>query len=155
MKMINKNQIKVLHAALNRTGQLEFKREIIHTWTSGRTSSSKELTYEEAKVLIDKLNDNNPFDKMRKKIFSLAYEAGIIYGHSDEDNKINAAKLNMFLRERGAVKMHLNNMNQHELKLVINQFSAIVKKAKEKQITTAVNELLNECGITNVLTKNK
>lgn len=147
MKMISKQQIKILHTLLSRTGQMQYKREIINDFSGGRTTSSKELSYDEAKYLIGQLNGLDPYQKMRKKVFALAYEMGMIYGDTPEDIKMNAAKIDLFLKSRGTVKKPLIELNLTELNKVVNQFYVMAKKMPEQEARKAVNELLTECEL--------
>jgi hypothetical protein len=65
---------------------------------------------------------------------------------------MNTAKLNMFLREKGAVKKELNQMTRNDLVKTHRQFEAIVKNvatAKDNKIaSSAVSGLLSEFNIT-------
>jgi len=151
MKLITKPQISKLHVLLTNLGLIDQKAEIVYNFTEGRTESTKELTIQEARQLITNLSEYDPKERIKAVIFSLAYKAGIIYGSTDEDKKINTAKLNMFLRERGAVKKELNQMDYTELVKVHRQFEAIVKSnaksTENKQADKAVRNLLEEINI--------
>ena len=152
MKLISKAQLSALHALLNNTGMLEDKKELIYNTTDGRTESSKELTFEEAKLLISRLSEFDPKARQRSLIFSLAYQAGIIYGSTPDDKKINAAKLNMFLKERGTIKKELNAMTLPELIKTHRQFEGIVSNTKKsetnKEAGKLVKHLLDELDLT-------
>lgn len=151
MKLINKQQLAALHALLNNTGMLADKKEIIHGFTDGRTQSSKELTFGEARELISRLAEHDPKSRQRALIFSLAYQAGIIYGTTADDKKMNAAKLNLFLKERGTVKKDLNSMSLPELLQTHRQFEGIVRNTQKsnasKAAGKAVKHLLDELNI--------
>jgi hypothetical protein len=144
-------QITKLHALLNNLGFLDQKASIILNFTDGRTQSSKQLTIDEARRLITNLAEYDPNERLRSVIFSLAYQAGIIYGSSADDKRMNTAKLNLFLKERGAVKLELNQMHYRDLIKVHRQFEAIVKnvnQAKDKKSAdTAVKHLLGEFNL--------
>lgn len=151
-KKITGPQLVKLHTMLSKLGQLEHKKEIIAHYTGGRTDSSRELTMDEARDLISQLSANDPRQRHIKAIWMLAYTAGIIYGDSAEDGQINAAKLNLFLRQRGAVKKALPDMSLEEVKKVHRQFEAIVKNnaktADNKHAKAATDTLLAELNIT-------
>ena len=151
MQKITTPQIAKLHCLLNNLGLIDQKADIIFNLTDGRTESSKQLTIDEARRLITSLAGYDPNERLRSVIFSLAYQAGIIYGDTAEDKKMNTAKLNMFLKEKGAVKLELNQMNYKELNKVHRQFEAIVKNVAaskiNKQATSTVNNLLNELNL--------
>lgn len=151
MNYASKPQIAKIHVLLTQLNLMDSKKQIVSEFSNGRTSSSKELSFQEAKQLISRLAEHSPTERMKSLVFSLAYQAGIIYGSSGEDKKINAAKLNLFLKERGAVKKELNAMTYPELIRVHRQFEAIVRnsaKSKDKkQAEKAVNQLLHELNI--------
>lgn len=151
MKNITPPQLAKIHVLLSQLGLLDDKKEIIANFSKGRTESSKELSSEEARQLLISLTEYSPNERLKSLIFSLAYQSGIIYGSSQEDKKMNAAKLALFLKERGTVKKELNQMTYPELIKTHRQFEAIVKntnKSKEKKHhDKAVNMLLDELNI--------
>lgn len=155
MQTATKPQIAKIHVLLNNLGILDQKAEIVYNITEGRTESSKELTVDEARRLITNLAEFDPNERLKSLIFSLAYQAGIIYGDTNDDKKMNAAKLNLFLKERGAVKLELNQMHYKELVKVHRQFEAIVKNTTKtknnKQADKAVKNLLNELNIPGIV----
>ncbi|MDP9076272.1 MAG: hypothetical protein M3O71_02515 [Bacteroidota bacterium] len=144
-------QISKIHVLLNKLGLIDQKAEIVYNLSNGRTESSKQLTIEEARRLITNLAEYDPTERQKSLIFSLAYKAGIIYGSSPDDKKMNAAKLNLFLKERGAVKKELNAMTYADLVKVHRQFEGIVKNttksADNKQADKAVKHLLDEVNL--------
>jgi hypothetical protein len=148
MKAASLPQIQKIHVLLNQLGIADMKREIIFRLTDGRTNSAKELQMEEARQLISNLALNDPSERLKGIIFSMAYKAGLIYGNTEADKKMNAAKLNVFLKERGAVKKALNEMNYGDLVKIHRQFEAIVKHVQvsndNKQADKAVKNLLDE-----------
>jgi hypothetical protein len=150
--LITPKQISKLHALLNDSGLIEYKRQLVLEFSHNRTNSSKELTYDEVTSFIDWLEkDVMHTDQMRRKVFALAYQSGIIYGDTPEDKKMNTAKLNRFLLERGAVKKVLNKMNKQELLKTVNQFASIVKhtheSAENKEAGKEVKSLLSELNL--------
>lgn len=151
MKYASKPQIAKIHVLFGQLGLMESKKEIVSDFSNGRTESSKELSFDEAKLLIIRLAEHSPAERMKSLIFSLAYQSDIIYGNTGEDKKINAAKLNLFLKERGAVKKELNAMSYPELVKTHRQFEAIVKNTRKskdrKQAGQAVSILLDELNI--------
>lgn len=143
-----------LHTLLSQLGLMDCKKDLLLHYTSGRTDSARELTMEEARDLISQLAAKDPRQRHIKAIWHLAHRAGIIYGDSAEDNQINAAKLNLFLKSRGTVKKELRSMNLDELKKVHRQFEGIVsnnrKAADNKQAREATQHLLDELNITTI-----
>ena len=149
MQYASKPQISKIHVLLNKLGLMDDKRSIVLSYSNDRTESSKELYFDEAKRLIGVLSEYDPQERMKSLIFSLAYQCGIIYGSTNEDKKINAAKLNLFLKERGAIKKELNTMTYPELVKTHRQFEAIVsntrksrdKKSADRVVTLLLDEL--------------
>ncbi|MBD1385729.1 hypothetical protein IDJ75_10605 [Mucilaginibacter rigui] len=151
MQFATKQQITKIHVLLANTGFMDSKADIIYGLTDGRTESTKELTIDEARRLITSLANCDPKERQKRLVFSLAYQAGIIYGETSDDKKINAAKLNLFLKERGAIKKELNQMTLDELVKTHRQFEAIVrnntKAGDKKAANKLVNNLLGELDI--------
>ncbi len=147
MKKITPQQLKKLHVLLNQLGLINEKVDFVYTISNGRATSSKDLIINEARLLLEHLGKYDGNDKMRKKVFACAYEAGIIYGDTPDDKKMNAAKLDKFLKERGAVKKSLNAMNKDELIKVVNQFAQIKKHTGESKANKGITDMLNSLGI--------
>lgn len=151
MKPVSKPQIGKIHVLLNQNGWMHEKAEIVAAISDGRTTSTRELSSMEAIQMIRYLSEHNPGERMKALIFSLAYQAGIIYGSSPADKKINAAKLDLFLQDRGTVKKKLNAMGIPDLTRTLKQFQAIVRsvsRAKEnKEASSAVDRLLKELDL--------
>ena len=140
-----------LHVLFNQLGLMDSKVEFVYNVSGGRATSTKDLTMDEARQLIEHLAKFDGNDKMRKKVFALAYEAGIIWGDTPDDKKMNAAKLDKFLKERGAVKKSLNSLTKEELIKVVNQFSQVKKHTDDSKAGKMVKNLMNELKIpTNV-----
>lgn len=147
MQYITKDQLKKLHVLLNQLGLIDDKKEIVSHYSKGRTESSRELTIAEAGALISALAGNDGNDRMRRKVFALAYEAGIIYGDTPEDKKMNAIKLNQFLLKSGTVKKELNKLTYTELVKTVSQFNQIVRHSNESSAAKQTRSLLNELNI--------
>lgn len=144
MRNVTAPQIQKIHVLLRNLGISDHKKEIVFDITDGRTVSTKELTIDEARVLITRLSENDPNNRLKSVIFSLAYQAGIIYGSTPDDRKMNAAKLSMFLRDRGAVKKDLNDMDYRELVKTHRQFEAIVRNTVKSSDNKAAGKLVKE-----------
>lgn len=123
MKPITAEQLKCLNTLVSKLGiSKDDKATIVNGFSNGRATSSKDLSMEEAKAMIKHLKDYEPDERMRKKVFAIAYEVGIIWGDTPEDKKMNGAKLKMFLLKNGTVKKELNKMTHQELLKVVAQF---------------------------------
>lgn len=151
MQTATKPQIAKIHVLLNNLGITEQKAQIVYNLSNGRTESTKQLFIDEARRLITSLSEYDPKERQKSLVFSLAYQAGIIYGSSADDKKINAAKLNLFLKERGAVKKELNSMTYAELVKIHRQFEAILKSIKKsadnRLADKVVKDLLAELNL--------
>lgn len=144
---VTKSQLSKIHVQLSQLGLQEKKKMLVLQYTNGRSESSRDLTMQEAKELIMALSKYDPCDPMRRKVFSLAYDAEIIWGTTSIDKKINAIKLDNFLLTRGTVKKELKRMTREELIKTISQFKQIIKHQEEKSAEKAVTELLHELEI--------
>lgn len=136
-KPITTAQIKKIHTLLGQRGLLDEKRTLIHSFSNGRTDSTKELTIDEAGQMINYLMGTNGDTEKRKEmyrvIYGLAFSMDIIYGDTDDDYHMNVAKLNVFCRERGTVKKNLTEQSLTELNKTHRQFRAMLKKHLDKQ----------------------
>ena len=145
-KTITKDQLKIIHTLLSKRGLSVNKKELVYSFSDGRTESSRELTLKEAKRFIQYLKDNDESGDVIKRIYHLGYVSGIIYGDTPEDKAMNTAKLNMFLKERGTVKKALHQQSIKELKRTVKQFESIARKSTEKK---SLQEFIKhaECSI--------
>lgn len=149
MQPITPAQLKCLNTLVSKQGIAKDDKEaLVQAFSGGRVSSSKDLSFGEAATMIKHLKAFDPNNKMRNKVFALAYEAGIIWGETPDDKKMNAAKINTFLLKNGAVKKKLIAMRKEELVKVVSQFQQIVKHAGESKANKATKSLLNELNIT-------
>lgn len=144
---ITKAQITKIHVLLTQMNLLDEKKEFIKKFSNNRVTSTKDMEINEARHLLKYLSDYDPLDAMRRKVFSLAYDAGIIYGESQEDKRINSAKLTMFLNQRGAVKKELNKMDKSELQKTVAQFQQIIKHNELNAAGKVTKNLLDELNI--------
>lgn len=152
MEKITTAQLKKLHWLLNALCIMELKKELVLSYSANRTESSKELSKSEATMLLQVLSKQEPGYKQRKAIFFLARQAGIIWGDSWADHKMNEAKLNSFLIAKGTVKKPLYSQTLEELKRTHRQFEGIVKHNQQSRDTkhakALTNELLSELSLT-------
>lgn len=112
-------------AKLNDT---QSRHELIHDWTNGRTSSSKELTPEERQDLIWKFQNDSTFNpsayveikkkKKRSEVLTIATRVGI---HEPD----NWDRFNGFMKERSIYKKELHKYGLAELEELIKQFRGI------------------------------
>lgn len=148
---------------------MEHKSSLVTEFSNGRTSSSKELSVDEARVLITHLSDlerqskgvshspRQPMevrspqgfqsvkDKRRRKVFALMYQIGYIYGDTLEDKKINSAVVNRIVSTYGVCKPKaLNDYTEEELISLINQFEKWKSNNEMAAISKAVRAEVKE-----------
>ncbi len=131
MKTVTTAQLKKMHALLNGIGLMHRKRVIIHSFTGGRTQSARDMYMDEAKEMIDWLEDADVRKSYIKQVWHLAYYSGIIEENRHEQS-INAAKLDLFCKQHGTIKKPLGEQNKAELKRTVRQFEAIAEKCRKK-----------------------
>lgn len=145
-KSVSPQQIKALHASFKALGMDDENRHnYIAHFTDGRVSSTKELTFHEARRLLEELNGNNR-EKVQAEakaicgsIYALSLKISFLnksYAGSDlaEDYEMNKAKINIFCRQRTKYRKNLTQMSLVELKDVKKQLEAIARK--EEQLNT-------------------
>lgn len=141
-KPITAQQLKALHATFNRIGMdAENRHNFIAHVTDGRTSSSKELTMEEARRILDDLGKEQREAYQReakqlcKQIYGLSFKISFLNKgfstDSPEEFEMNKAKINVFCRRCTKAKKNLTEMNLAELKEVKKQMEAIARKEQE------------------------
>ncbi|WP_163175733.1 hypothetical protein [Bacteroides sp. 51] len=148
-KPLTPAQLKMIQTLFSKQGfEKEDKADIISKLTNGRAASTKDVTFSEAKYLIaylkGEIKPQKDYPEKRQRIYDQIYalsrDIGICYGETEEDDLMNAAKLNRFCRERGTVKKDLTEMSLFELRKTLNQFEAI----NHKGLDNAVNSLINK-----------
>lgn len=150
MIKITKAQLQKIHVLINQQGLKDEKANIISNVTEGRTTSSRELTLKEAKLLIEWLCKTDPNNAMKKKVFALAYEIGMIWGDSVEDKKMNAIKIDSFLLAKGTVKKKLNQLSHNEMIKVVNQFQKMKEHNEYTKAGKETKQLLDELKLTSI-----
>lgn len=147
MKPATTAQITKIHVLINQMGLKEDKGELIRQFSAIGATSTKNLTILEASNLLKHLSYFDPCDRMRRKVFALAYEAGIIYGDTFEDKKMNSIKLDKFLSEKGSVKKPIGSMTKEELQKTVNQFAQIIKHQEYTKAGKVAKQMLQELNI--------
>ena len=133
-KPITAQQVKALHAVFRQMGMdADERHEFIANLTDGRTCSTKELTMDEARSLLDNLGKNQRESKqVCKQIYALSFQISFINKGFDngsaEEFEMNKAKINMFCRKNTRFHKNLTEMSLAELKEVKKQMEAIARK---------------------------
>lgn len=145
-KPITPQQLKALHATFHRIGMDDDARhECIYAFTSGRTESSKELTMDEACLLMSRLNEDD--EQMRRMLIeeartlcrSIYYlSTRISFLNKDfptdtqEDFEMNKAKIDVWARKYSRFRKNIRQMNVSELREVKKQLEAIARKENDR-----------------------
>lgn len=139
---ITPQQIKMLHMLYRHMGMdKEMHQCMLLEFTGQRTNTTKGLTFNEAKELISKLisenqeKQNHEAKRLVAAIYKLSLEISFLNkdyrSNTDEERKMNYAKINMFCRTRSRFKKNLTAMNIIELRETKKQFEAIARKENE------------------------
>lgn len=145
-KPITPGQMKALHITFHNLGMDDDARHsCIYSFTSGRTSSSKELTMDEARLLISRLKGED--EQMRKMLLeearallrSIYYlSTQISFLNKDfptdtqEDFEMNKAKIDVWARKYSRFHKNIRQMNVEELRQVKKQLEAIARKENDR-----------------------
>lgn len=142
-KPISPQQMKALHATFHRIGMDDDARhDCISSFTDGRTQSSRELSFNEARRLLASLNEDRTekereeAKKLVKAIFHLSFQISFLnkgYNNdTQEEYQMNIAKLNMFARSKSSLHKNVSEMYPFELKIFKKQLEAIAYNEKNK-----------------------
>ena len=153
-KPISAQQLKALHATFHRIGMDDEARHgCIYEFTSGRTESSRELTMQEARQLLERLNP--PDDKARamqmaearnvfRDIYRLSFQIPQLNqgftSDSEEEYRMNVAKLNIWARKYSKAHKDITSMRLWELQATKKQQAACMRREERKLKTELYNE---------------
>gem|GEM_PF-717623 len=143
---ITTQQIIALQSIINSNPNLkEGKEYLIQDASDGRTTSVKELSFEEAKALITALNMitsprtvnvDDPCHRMRGKILSHAHELGwhkkdgkgmIVRDRATQKPKIDFDRVNDWCIKFGYLHKKLDRYTYEELPTLVSQFQKVYK----------------------------
>lgn len=144
MKSISKDQIRAVHVTI-KSKQLD-KEDVIWQCTAGRTTSVSQMTFMEAKELLQALNDtdkpkadkkNSAANKMRRKILSYCHTMRYPkHGGKLDMSKVDEAIARLgYLKSKG--KTRLNDYTVEELPTLVTQWQRmadhyLTKKSNER-----------------------
>ncbi|WGQ12969.1 hypothetical protein [Sphingobacterium faecium] len=105
------------------------KEEIIYSYTDGRTTSIRELQFEEAKEVIKALTSGHvqfqsPANKMRRKILSMAHEMS----WELPSGKIDMQRVNNWCINYGYLAKRLDKYTDSELPALVSAFENMYLK---------------------------
>lgn len=136
---MNPSQNKHLHTLLTATGLMVEKKNLVLSFSKGRSESSKDLTDTEAAELVSWLRtkqtifinkNNDASNRMRRKIISMAHE---MHWHIlDPFPKgrrlvVDMARLNNWCKKFGYLHKNLNSYTSEELPILVTQFERAYK----------------------------
>lgn len=149
-KPLTPAQLRKIQTMFSKLGfTTEDKQGIISSLTYGRTITTKDITLNEAKYLINylvgkiepqRIAEQEKCREIVGQIYRLSYDIGMSYGDTPEDKLMNCAKINKFCRERGTVKKNITEMNLPELKKTKKQFEAML----QSNLNSAVKQLIKK-----------
>ncbi|WP_303208653.1 hypothetical protein [Bacteroides oleiciplenus] len=145
-KSVTPQQLKALHATF-RTLRMDTdaRHGCIYSFTAGRTQSSKELTMEEARQLLEKLNPMD--DKAREMqqreaqmVFRDIYRLSFLIPQlnegftsaNEEEYRMNVAKLNVWARKYTKARKDVTRMALWELQETKKQLEAFMRREERK-----------------------
>lgn len=117
-------------------------RDLINQFSGGRTTSSKDMTKNEAKKFIRQfLNEGTVSRAERniclplvKAIYAVSLEISFLnkdYASDDPDEvAMNKAKINKFVMSHGVVRKPISRQNYEELQKTLKQLKSISEKEK-------------------------
>jgi hypothetical protein len=123
---IQPHQNRILHSLLNATKMIVQKEDLVYSFTGGRSTTSKELTYQEAGALITHLKTLDAAHKMRRKIISMAHEMGwqVRVSSPNGGSRMGADMdaVNAWCKKYSFGKKPLNEYTTRELPRLVTQF---------------------------------
>lgn len=139
MSSVTKQQLSAIHTLLHKCGKMAYKIDLVHEFTNGRESSTRHLTFDEAKRMISYLKEGmdkqerDACDKMRKKIISHLRQCGYTIGPRADMGKIYA-----WVEKYGYLHKPLNKYTAQELPKLVSQAHQYLKSilsqyAKQKE----------------------
>lgn len=144
-KPITPQQLRALHACFRSMGFDDDDRHgYLYQYTAGRVSSTKELTFEEARNLLSSLlkkrqcNTDKKAKSLCKSIYALSFRISFLnknYSSDTEDEfRMNVAKINMFCRARSRFRKNMTQMDVAELEAVKKQLEKIANKENNSKV---------------------
>lgn len=142
-KTISPQQMKALQTTFRRIGMDDDARhDCIYAFTDGRTQSSKELSFDEARRLLASLNEDQAekackeVKELVKAIFGLSFQISFLNkgytNDTQEEFQMNIAKLNVFARSKSASHKNVSKMYLSELRAFKKQLEAVAHKEKNQ-----------------------
>lgn len=126
--MSNQAQVKAIYSLLGKNGLRDEKENIVRSFTTGRTTSVRAMSFNQAAALIGHLKsldvEDKAGDKMRNKIISMAHEMGWRKPGTDQ---IDMKHLNGWCIAHSYLKKKLDDYKYRELPKLVSQFEEVYK----------------------------
>lgn len=121
-------QIRLTRSLLAKAGLMKYKEDIVFDYSNGRTESLTEMNYEETKALVKYLRNesgqlDNPADRMRRKILSMAHE--MHWEH--KGGRIDMDRVNNWCVRFSGQNKPLNAFKLSELPALVSQFEIVYR----------------------------
>ena len=121
---ITKAQNGQLHYFLNHTKMIAHKADLVLAFTEGRSASSREMTAQEAMLLINYLkeldNTSEACNNMRRKVLSMCHRI-----HWVTEKGVDIDRLNEWCKKSSYLKKELNEYTYQELPKLVSQFRIV------------------------------
>lgn len=128
---MNHTNRKRLFGVLAKIGmrEKEDRHQLVYSFTKGRTRSTSDLSDYEAEQLIGELESKQyqGANKMRRKIFSMAYEMKWGAPYTKETRKKAEQSIDAWCMKSGYIKKPLNRFTYDELPKLVTQFQEVYK----------------------------
>ncbi len=128
MAQITKQQIKAVRSMISNLGLNDEKDSIIEEATNNRTTSTKEMSFTEGKLLIGNLKkhcapraEDEAKRKMQNKILAIAHDLD----WELSSGRVDMARLNGWCKSRSRLKKGFRSHTVKELPGLITQFEKL------------------------------
>lgn len=130
MKPINPNKLKAINTLVSKYGiDKETKAMMVEGFSLGRCSSTKDLYDEEATLMLQHLQANDPnkaaIEKMKGKIFYYCHEMGWTVLKTSGKRVVDMKRLDEWCVSRSYLKKKLDWYKYKELPKLVTQFQAV------------------------------
>jgi len=132
MVLVDKNEIKIIHALLSQikmAGDKDYKRDLVQEYTNGRETSTTKLSVSEAGRLIQDLRQTvqsaTDIKKLKKRRLIIHYAH--MKGWESNDRKVDMERVNGWCVKYGQYHKLLNAHNLTELSHLIVQMEKAYK----------------------------
>lgn len=120
-------QVRLCRGLLSKAGLSKYKEDIVYDYSNGRTEHLTEMDYNETMALVKYLQsvsgDDNPADRMRRKILSMAHE--MHWEH--KGGRIDMGRVNNWCVLFSGKKKPLNAFKLSELPALVTQFEIVYR----------------------------